>query len=424
MLPPPTTLPVMLPTLPTLPHDLLRLLTTHLPTASSLAALSLTCRSLHAFISLEGWRVFVRTRFPAFPATAGTPAEWRAWARQQTTVERNWQRRGFMAAVVEVRLSSGSGGSGGGGGGGGGRRGGRGGGGGANGREGKWTPKGRQTLGYVPVLDLSEAYGGAGGDEEALVIGAGPDIVVRRRSGAGKRTVKWWGFEDRNEQAGRDDVTALRLLEGGGGETAVVGRANGRLEIVGLGTAGRGREPGGVGRAEVLARYETDGRQVKDVAVLGGNGGGGAATTGLVCAVLGSFGVSLYSLHPPEEGEAASGGGPVEAVSSIALADVGGGIPWKTSFLSPALMALGTTGTQPLSVFALAREGFRRDPVRTFSASQCADVEALGVYALAPISGSGNVLLAGWYDGVSRFAVPQFLLSFSCFSHTLARNNK
>lgn len=261
---------------------------------------------------------------------------------------------------------------------------------------------------YSPVLDAYESVFFAG--EAVVGVGAGPDLVLRKRTGAGKAL--WWGFESREDKAGRGDITALQLLrprEKGGygrGEVAVVGRANGKLEMVAMRT--EGETAGRVGRVEVLQRYETGGLGVKSAALLHR----GPAEM-MVSAVLGTSGVALYSVRGPggEEAEAQA------PVSEMVLAD--GEIPWMTAFLSPSLLALGATSSAPLSVFAISsQEGIRRTPVRTFSAVECAGVKTMGVYAIAPLPTSigsaesaGEVFLGGWYDGVSRYVL-HFLPSF------------
>lgn len=251
---------------------------------------------------------------------------------------------------------------------------------------------------YLPVLDACESVWRAG--EAVLAVGAGPDLVLRKR--AAGREDAWWGYECRHERAGRDDVTALRLLQKGGramGEVAIVGRANGRLEMVALRTdAGVGL----VGAPEVLQHYETGGLPVKSAALLHG----GAGRT-MLSAVLGNSSAAVYPVRDPELELTA----PQAPVSEIVLAD--GEIPWMTAFLSPSLLALGATSSTPLRVFSLA--GTLGAPLRTFPALECTGAKTTGVYAIAALPTSagsaeaaGDVFLGGWYDGVSRYC-PIFL---------------
>lgn len=406
------------PTLSTLPYEILRIITSHLPTTASIANFSATSKPLRSFVALEGWRVFVQTRFPSFHAAvlrasprriAHTP-DWRTWAQEQTLVSRNWQRRGFVATILEpdvaVHVPSGP------------RRGGGGGGVGRGTTRWAWTPgasKGRQTIRYLPVLDVYDSVWSGG--EEVLGIGAGPDLAVRKRSDGGK--TRWWGFESRDERAGRDDVTAVQLLrpgETGGyakGELAVVGRANGKLEMVALRTDS---EAGGVGKPEVLGKYKTGGVAVKSAALLHRGGWEGGHEM-VVSAVLGNSTIALYPVNVPETTTAAAAAAVVAQapLSEIVLPD--GEIPWMTAFLSPSLLALGATSSAPLSVFAISsQEGIRRTPLRTFSATECAGIATMSVYATAPLPGSagssenaGDVFLGGWYDGVIRYCSLSFL---------------
>lgn len=266
------------------------------------------------------------------------------------------------------------------------------------------------------MLDAYESVFFAG--EAVVGVGAGPDLVLRKRTGAGK--AMWWGFESREDKAGRGDITALQLLRPrekdgyGRGEVAVVGRANGKLEMVAMRT--EGETAGRVGRVEVLQRYETGGLGVKSAALLHR----GPAEM-MVSAVLGTSGVALYRVRGPggeAEAEAQAQAQAQAPVSEMVLAD--GEIPWMTTFLSPSLLALGVTSSAPLSVFAISsQEGIRRTPVRTFSAVECAGVKTMGVYATAPLPTSigsaenaGEVFLGGWYDGVSRYVLPFFFLPY------------
>lgn len=413
------------PTLSTLPYDILRLIASHLPTASCVASFSATSKYLNSFVALEGWRVFVQTRFPSFhaeviresqtqPRTVDS-ADWRTWAQEQTLVSRNWARRGFIAKVLEpevfIHVPTGPRG--------------RGRGGSAPGMTTKlaWTPsssRGRQTMKYLPVLDVYESVW-SGGDE-VLGIGAGPDLVLRKRRGEGEvgwMKGWWWGFENRDERAGRDDVTAIQLLQPGEkgayyadrGEVAVVGKANGKLEMVALRTDSGARS---VGKPEVLARYETGSLMVKSASLLHRGGGNQEM---LMSAVLSNSNVALYPVLTPDLPPDPAQNTMIQPVSEIVLPD--GEIPWKTTFLSPSLLALGTTSSEPLSVFAVSPdEGIRKTPLRTFSAVECTGVKTMSVYATASLPTStgspesaGEVFLGGWYDGVSRYA-PTNLLPF------------
>lgn len=259
---------------------------------------------------------------------------------------------------------------------------------------------------YLPVLDVYESAWAGG--EEVLGIGAGPDLVLRKRTGGDDgRKGRWWGFENRDERAGRDDVTAIQLFrpsERGdnavGGEVAVVGRANGKLEMMALRTDS---EAGSVGRSLVLKRYETGGLTVKSASLLHLGGGG------LMSAVLSNSNIALYPIDRPESLSPTTQAATIEPISEIILAD--GDIPWKTTFLSSSLMALGTTSSEPLTVYPITSgEGIRKVPLRTFSAMECTGIKTMSVYATAPLPTSigssenaGEVFLGGWYDGISRY---------------------
>jgi hypothetical protein len=83
-----------------LPPEVVHCIVSHLPTASSIITFSLTSRRLHALISADGnacFRSFVQNKFP----TIRTPPYWKEAACLLTTRSRAWERRAFIARVLE-----------------------------------------------------------------------------------------------------------------------------------------------------------------------------------------------------------------------------------------------------------------------------------------------------------------------------------
>lgn len=203
-----------------LPDDILYLVFAHLDTAKDLRALSLTNKRLHAIINGdndEGWRVFVRTRFPSLYNTS-LPTSWFTWpqlAESLTWQSRAWDRRSlsFQAMLPMPPRPP---------------------------RRGQLTNRRPHQAPFHPVVD---SHSNLAMNEELLVWGAGENIVARRRSGrradwTPKQTV-WHRFEgaEMGYRAGYDDVTALSIVEGACGRTGklgmVVGRGNGHLALLG-----------------------------------------------------------------------------------------------------------------------------------------------------------------------------------------------
>lgn len=387
--------------LPTLPYDILHAIVSHLHVAHPFAALAATCKPLRSFVATSGWKIFVQTSFPSLhvsltsqDTTGGAHAiDWRKYAEDLTALSRNYDSRGFMAGlldpdvVVPTPLAPHT------------RRRGRGVRGSSAARSHhRWSEapgKGRQTMGFHPVLDVYSPSLSAA--DEVLAIGAGPDLLMRRRDGSG-RSERWWAYEERNSVAGKDDITVMHLLHNGqaaGWQQAVVGRANGSLQLLKLHSADAG---GGIGTAAVQMSFETGGQSVRSAALLQAG-----SEHRLLSAVLGSSAVSVWKMPPAEKDTAAA----VAPLAEWSAPD--GPQLWTTAFLSPALLAVGKTAKEPLSVHALSPHGLVAEPVRTFSVDDVYHTTTKpsmsSVYAIAPLppttsgSESGQIFLSGWYYG-------------------------
>ena len=167
------------PTLSTLPYDLLHSVVAQIPDARSVAALSQTCKSLNGFITTpaagcrRGWQIFVQSRFPSIypsivPGDGGGEVDWRKQAETLTLLSRNYDRRGFVAQPLDpdvsvlphyyTRRGAGHAGP----------------------ARCRWGlargAKERQTVGFHPVLDTC-------GNDDVLAVGAGADLLLRRRGG-------------------------------------------------------------------------------------------------------------------------------------------------------------------------------------------------------------------------------------------------
>lgn len=377
-------------TLPTLPYDLLHAIIAHIPDACSLAHLSRACKSLHRFVTAgRGWQIFVQSRFPSLYHSIAPDADWRCVAEELTLLSRNYDRRGFVAQALDPDLfvphAQGRFG----------RNRGHGrwrGGAGRDGNHHRWNAvsgKGQQTVGFHPVLDAS-----SGGEKgEILAVGAGQDLLLRRRQG---KVERWWLFEDRANVAGRDDITALKLVPdgtGGEAESVLVGRSNGALSVVTLRT--EKATTGGIAAARVDAVLDTQGRRnVRASSLL---------LTGehrLVASVLGNDIVALHQLPSVYDG-AGKVWVPVASTLEFGATDEQ---PWNVQFLGPGMMAVGKTCAQPLAVYAVTPTGLSAEPVRSFLAEECVGSKTSSVQPIAEFQdmrGSPDVFLAGWCSGAT-----------------------
>lgn len=205
-----------------LPDDILYLVFAHLDTAKDLRSLSLANRRLHTVINGgddEGWRIFVRTRFPSLH-TASLPIlsyTWPQLADSLTWQSRAWDRRSlsFQAMLPAPPCSP---------------------------RRGHVAGRRHHQTPFHPVVD---AHCELGAREELVVWGAGESIVARRRKG---RRVDWTPVEtvwhrvegaEMGYRAGYDDVTALSIVDdvcGRAGKLGmVIGRDNGHLVLLDAG---------------------------------------------------------------------------------------------------------------------------------------------------------------------------------------------
>lgn len=204
-----------------LPPEILTEIISYLPTASSVVSLAQTCRSLHAKISdneYQAFRGFVLNSFPSI----GVPQYWRDAARALTSRSRAWDRRAFVARVLQpdfqnatrltlvdnepLRASA------------------------------PIRPL-RQTIGYTPVIDCHETWNGGTWSErdELLAWGAGPKLVLRtkrkRRRRASQASIKavedtancahsesphqWFQHDAIESGSADDDILNIHILRSG-----------------------------------------------------------------------------------------------------------------------------------------------------------------------------------------------------------------
>ena len=374
-----------------LPFELLAHVVAYLPAASAVHALSLTCRTLKKFVDQEGWRIFTRERFPSL----STPMLWRDAAHALTTLSRNWDRRALVARYLEpngaiTTLPAGN-------------------------QIQRWRRPRGQSMGYQPVIDSSSEWTGPGWADrrELLAWSAGAELVLRikqttrraarqwRRAASDPHRLfchnRWFTFRSPGSSEGRDDITALKLLQNqqhdmdsAMGETQhiILGRANGDLRRLDLNLGSPG-EP-------QHRTYATRGRNVVSLDV-------SLSTSPLLAACLSDSRVALYDAYSDKVLN--------EPIADIALSNL-----WSTKFLSEIYLAVGTgPSNDPLNIYCLTPQGISPHPVRKFQQlSLGCDAENIwtsptSVYAVVPLPSSstanaqpGQIFLTGAFDGTVR----------------------
>lgn len=196
-----------------LPDDVLLLVLANLDSARDLGALGRSCRALHHLVAHDGWRIFVKTRFPSLrvPAPATGRHTWPQLAESLTWQSRCWDRRALQfQALLPLPPHPGHGSR----------------------RDGR--PQGASRGRFLSVVD-------AGFDprtqQELVVWGAGEDIVARyrQRQGRGRVSRTSWHRSDGKALglgAGYDDVKAIKIVRHGHEQALITGRHNGQLALL------------------------------------------------------------------------------------------------------------------------------------------------------------------------------------------------
>ncbi|MCJ1399206.1 hypothetical protein MMC11_002408 [Xylographa trunciseda] len=376
-----------------LPAELLNQIVCHLETARALVHISVTCKRLHEYIEQNGYRTFVRSRFPSIQ----TPPYWKDAAHALTTLSRAWDKNAFVARPIYpekdvTQLPR---------------------------RRGRQPPKRwqrGQTMGFQPVIDSYAEQSGSSWSsrDEILAWGAGAELNLRlkgmgekvecqwQESGDNERTLKydqfhhrtkWLTYKDDTHYDGRDDITSVNLLRpwqkpAGGAEHLIIGRASGELVHVSL--SNRKSE------CRIVARFTTGDRRVQSAHI-------SSSRDPLLAACLSTGSVVVYPVSSNSLDTKPCTELPVIPASTS-------GRTWATSFLRPERLAIGIgPSTFPLHIYDVSSSKISPTPLRKFSAcADCckSDSSKSSVYAIAPLdpatraSGAmGDVFMSGWYDG-------------------------
>lgn len=377
----------------TLPDDVLYIVLSHLDTARDILSLLLTNKRLKTAIQAdnnEGWRIFVRTRFPSMTDLPTPAYTWDQLADSLTWQTRAWDRRSVhFQAMLPTSPGEARG-----------RRG---------GRRMPYRPHQQQTA-FHPVVD---AYADLAAREDLVVWGAGENIVARRRKG---RQADWtpeqtlWHHVDGKDlgyRAGYDDITALALVQdvcGKAGDLGMlVGRHNGHLAYLSAGATDFGQV-----LANLSPQHAVEGdagwaqENINDIHVHQGR-----------VAVAAKSSVLLYSL--PEDSSPSN----ISPSAFLSFATPSPDEAWEAvrgaKWMGGDTLALGLSGIKDaLRYVKVTPTGFEDVMVVKKTALEerfflDPDKSRLCTGSLTPIDassimggGGSNLLLTAWHDGTVR----------------------
>ncbi|KAL9124647.1 MAG: hypothetical protein Q9217_006043 [Psora testacea] len=382
----------MVDSLADLPIEVLSQIICYVVTVKDLSHLALTCKKLYSLVAEDGYRIFIRSRFPSIyispPAAGQRKSEtlfWRDAAHSLTTLSRNWDRKAFIAQSISPSgdISNPV-------------------------MENRQRYRGRrsmpvQTMGYTPVIDSHEAWTASewSSRKQIVVWGAGPDLVMGSRKlpeslESRPNPYLWAVYLEPCARAGRDDITYVQSLHGEASERShvMVGRANGDLARIAMALNG------GTGGHERLVTFHTGGRPVRSANV---------NSDDILAACLSDNTLALYTLNmhsaiidPMED---------LNMVLSPKPAKV-----WSTHFLRHDRLAVGYgPASDPIKIYDLGRGSLteRESITKSIWVSKRKEESNLtartSIISLAPLPTSnpaggqeGDLFLSGAYDGVVR----------------------
>ncbi|RYP47938.1 hypothetical protein DL768_006093 [Monosporascus sp. mg162] len=386
------------PRLDTLPDDVLLIILSYLSTAQDISHLAVASRRLHQFISVNGWRTFVRNCFHNLSLPSPVPDnDWKELAKKLTSQSRDWDRRAFVFHVFSrhARLARGR-------------------------NQRNSSGHNSQTVPCHIIVDVHSQLSGRT-EEETVVWGAGEDLVAlaRRKHDNIIRSQTWqrYGGAESGFAAGRDDVTSLSILKTtrssqGGTSGLLVGRASGDLRLLSM----SGEKFGHTIRHYRPSTTENNAEQ-KEIQFLDtheksnllaaatrdrilfyplqGQGGASGDDTG----------VDMAATEEPT---------PIQPNEALNIGDVRGSPYFRfirsLRFLNDETVAVGLTSSiEPLRYLTLTPAGIESSGAPNIASHLSSDEYRLGtVRALLPINagsiagGGGNTILTSWDDGTIR----------------------
>ncbi|KAF5975542.1 hypothetical protein FCOIX_7582 [Fusarium coicis] len=189
--------------LASLPDDIVLDIVEHLDTARDVAHVSALTKHLQSLICQDGWRTFVKTRFPSLQIDTNSETRWSSVADRATYLDRCWEKRGFWVNVLHEKKNQPE--------------------------RFQRRVAGSQSVLFHSVLDarLMSSL-----NNEVIAAGVGENLMVCIKPVDGQQDA-WYqiGGHDHGYRAGTGDVTATSVTENDGIPNIVVGRANGDISI-------------------------------------------------------------------------------------------------------------------------------------------------------------------------------------------------
>lgn len=367
-----------------LPKELHHNILNNFSTAKEFATFESLSPETRAFAQAQGWRLFVERQFPGFQIPVHDSLTWKKAADRLTYLDRCWAKRAFLTTQFgeDERKN----------------------------REQAMRPeRARQIKSYSMVLD---AHTLSSSLDELLVIGAGEDVVSRRRAGLAESDGPWRKLSGAAEghSAGNGDVTSVKIIDRYKSPEILVGRASGDLHLRRLDENGFRKQSR---RLLPWMDEETDANFVPSTKSFGWKvvmWTDWQPHNQVAAACQGPY-LRFYNLAGSEKNS--SGLRPVALYDASAEAS-NETVPLLRSckFLNDDIIvyALGST-EQPLRWGKLRPEGFDPLPSVSFPVPQSLSTDPVGgavktVRAIERVDGFGsNVILSSWDDGTIRHVV-------------------
>ncbi|PYH41432.1 F-box/WD repeat-containing protein [Aspergillus saccharolyticus JOP 1030-1] len=350
-----------------LPAEILYLIACHLPTVNALVHLSRTSRRLHETIATDNWRIFrafVQKQFPG----AQVPGFWREAAQSLTSRSRALDKHALVGRFVYPSQATRVGSE-------------------------KAIRGDRPTLGYRPALDTYETWNGSTWNDrrEVLAWGAADEIFLRVKQTGSTPNEQWIIFSDLDHISSVDDICGLHLLRPShaayeeGTEHLIFARARGEIHRLAISID----EPS----HEYKQVFETYGLGVERTDLSTGQ-------ISILAAHLSNGTIALYNT--------ASTSQRVSEFTRLQIDPAKKTRNRYSKFLSSDLLAIGTGRIDDaITISSVTNERVSQD--REISLHQV-DYERLNpsaaiksdVNAIAPLSATGQVFLAGWGDRAVR----------------------
>ncbi|KAG4270904.1 hypothetical protein FPRO06_08393 [Fusarium proliferatum] len=189
--------------LASLPDDIVLDIVEHLDTARDVAHVSALTKHLQSLIRQDGWRTFVKTRFPSLQIDTDPESLWSSVADRATYLDRCWEKRGFWVNVLHEKKNQPE--------------------------RFQRRVAGSQSVLFHSVIDARLM---SSPNNEVIAAGVGENLMVCIKPVDGQQDT-WYqiGGHDHGYRAGTGDATATSVTESDGIPNIVVGRANGDISI-------------------------------------------------------------------------------------------------------------------------------------------------------------------------------------------------